>query len=388
MGGSRFAGLFIIAIPLIIALVIAFTGSKKLKIQEIELNVQKRQRFERIRWIFNEQFPSSEIPVMLLRGTVLKDNTTGKKLLQLKFINTGEKEIKSVYATVSFIDDAGDMLADGSAIQAEYLDISCKRNGTFGQKRLLELGGVEVAHVRVAVNKIVFSDSSVWRAGQETEPSKPAKVTLLKNVLPPELQNEVSEDTVCKPEVLGSGLWRCTCGCLVADGDSCSNCQRTFTRAQEDTSIDKLEQQLQKKAAGLKQRESDSTAKKEKSKKYVTQLAFATLALYFGIFAFMEEALLAVYAISCMASMIATSVLIRRARSDGGIKDGNSITKVVKIQEITALISVVSCALNILLHLSRILFIIPILLYFIQLPLAQRWLPKIKEKLSKYKRPQ
>ena len=249
--------IMIIIGPLVAALVIAFAGSRKLRIQDIELNVHKGKRFERIRWIFNEQLPVEPIPVMFQRGAVLRDKKTGKNLLQLKFINTGTKEIKSVYAAVNFIDDAGDIVADGSTIKAEYLDVNCEGKGTFGQKQLLELGDIGAIHIRVEFNKVVFADGTVWRAGQIAEAPRFAKITFLKNTLPPELQSAVGEDTICKPEILGNGLWRCSCGCLVADGESCTSCQRTLSQAQRATDIRELEQRVKEKAAEAEQEKLD-----------------------------------------------------------------------------------------------------------------------------------
>lgn len=126
--------LSIIFSPLIISLIIAFTGPKKAGIPGIELNIRKKQWFERIIWIFNEQFPANDCPVMFLRGAVLKDKTTGKNLLQLKFINAGTQTIKSAYAAIDFIDDAGDIKANGTTIQAEYLDVNCASGGYFRSK--------------------------------------------------------------------------------------------------------------------------------------------------------------------------------------------------------------------------------------------------------------
>lgn len=126
--------LSIIFSPLIISLIIAFTGPKKAGIPGIELNIRKKQWFERIIWIFNEQFPANDCPVMFLLGAVLKDKTTGKNLLQLKFINSGTQTIKSAYAAIDFIDDAGDIKANGTTIQAEYLDVNCASGGYFRSK--------------------------------------------------------------------------------------------------------------------------------------------------------------------------------------------------------------------------------------------------------------
>lgn len=153
--------LSIIFSPLIISSIIAFSGPKKADILGIELNVRKKQRFERIRWIFNEQFPVNDCPVIFLHGAVLKDKTTGKNLLQLKFINSGTQTIKSANAAIDFIDDAGDIKANGTTIQAEYLDINCTSGDTFGQKQLLDLGDIGALHIVMTYSKVVFTDGMV-----------------------------------------------------------------------------------------------------------------------------------------------------------------------------------------------------------------------------------
>lgn len=224
-------------IPIIVSLVIAFAGSKKIQIAEIELNKYKRKRFERIRWILNEQLPNNDCPIIFLRGAVLRDKPTGRNMLQLKFLNVGMMAVKSVCASVNFIDDAGDIIANGSTIQADYLDINCESNDVFGQKQLLDLGDIGAIHICIIFSKVVFTNGTVWRAEQYSKIQSPAKLTWLRNTLPPELQNEISEELICKPEILSIGLWRCSCGCLADNGASCPNCQKTFEQAPDETSI-------------------------------------------------------------------------------------------------------------------------------------------------------
>ena len=347
--------LSIIFSPLIISFIIAFSGPKKADIPGIELNVRKKQWFERVRWIFNEQFPANDCPVMFLRGAVLKDKTTGKNLLQLKFINSGTQIIKSTYAAIDFIDDAGDIIANGTTIQAEYLDVNCASGDTFGQKQLLDLGDIGALHIVITYSKVVFTDGTVWRAGTDRQVSRPIPVTLLKNVLPSELQNEVSEETLCKPETLGGGLWRCTCGCLVrtAGGDACPNCQQTFGQAQESASVSVLEKRKQKKITEQEQKALDKKVAKTESNRYIKQLIFAIISLYIGIpciffnidYAYRlsvissggAELLPLICAMLSSISLIATALLVQRARKDGGIKEPQSARKLVKIQGITAL---------------------------------------------------
>ena len=382
-----FIGFFVLP-TLIASLIIAFAGSKKLKIPNLELNIHKRQRFERIRWLFNEYIPSNEIPVLFQRGAVLKDSHTGKNQLQLKFINISPKQIKSAYATISFIDDAGDIMANGSTIQAEYLDVNCERNGTFGQKQLLELGAIGATHISVVFSKVVFVDGTVWRAGKDTHPQKPAKVTLLKSTLPPELQNVVEEEVICKPEILTNEIWRCTCGCLADNGDYCSNCHRTYEKAQEDTSVNTLKKQLQKRIAKQEQEALDEEIAKQKSKGYSIQFVFAILTLFFSStvtseLTYTAGLLSAIYIILCCISSIATSILMRKAREDK-LKDEESLRKTVRIQGATALISGILSVLIILMCPTVFIYAIPNIVYCFQLPLARNLLSKYLGKVKKH----
>lgn len=338
--------------PLLVSLLIAFAGVKKANLPGIELNKYKRERFERVRWIFNEQIPSADCPVMFLRGAVLKDKLTGKNMLQLKFINMGTQTVRSAYAAIHFFDDAGDVIAKDSTIQAEYLDINCASKDFFGQKQLLELGEIGASHIAVVYSKVVFADGTVWRAQADPQEAKPVTATLLKNILPPELQGELGEREICKPETLENGLWRCTCGCLVrtADGDSCPNCRQTLVQAQEAASIRSLERRKQQNIAKQKPLDKKLTKKQVRS-----QFVFAAIALYvglamlfiscirhrdyasfLGLYRIEEYALLSfilAYGFDCI-SLIATALLVRTV---GQNEKTNMLSgPAVKVQGITA----------------------------------------------------
>lgn len=116
----------------------------------------------------------------------------------------------------------------------------------------------------------------------------------MKNVLLPELQNEVSEETLCKPKILGGGLWRCTCGCLVrtAGGDACPNCQQTFGQAQESASVSVLGKRKQQRIAEQEQAALDEQVAKKQAKNYTAQFVLSVIALYLGTaisYAFVSE---------------------------------------------------------------------------------------------------
>lgn len=233
---------------------------------------------------------------------------------------------------------------------------------TFGQKQLLDLGDIGAIHIVITYNKVVFTDGTVWRAGTDSQVPRPIPVTLLKSVLPPELQNEVSEETLCKPETLGGGLWRCTCGCLVrtADGDTCPNCQQTFEQAQETASVIVLEKRNRERIAEQEQAALDEQVAKKQTKNYVAQFVLSVIALYLGTvisFAFVSEMVadkmeihigilqniilvlyFGIYIWGGCISLIATTYLVRMRRKDGKIREDTSSRKVIKIQGITALL--------------------------------------------------
>lgn len=99
-------------------------------------------------------------PAIILAGNLLKDNQTGKTLIQLKIKSISEKTIKAVTVLIHALDTAG-MPLEGDA-EHEYLDLNVNQGEEFGQKTPVMLPNPSTRGFTLEVVKVVFADYSIW----------------------------------------------------------------------------------------------------------------------------------------------------------------------------------------------------------------------------------
>ncbi len=168
-------------------------------------------------------------PVIISAGALLKDNTTGKVLAQLKIKNISEKELKAVTVKISPKDTTGKPL--GEEVTYQYLDLKVERDAEFGSKTPVELPDDSTRGFSVKVAEAIYSDnSSAELKDVEWEPlSEP--VPLEKELADYELlrQYRINYGEDCKYRIKEEkDLWICTCGAINREGeDRCHKCKRT-----------------------------------------------------------------------------------------------------------------------------------------------------------------
>ena len=89
------------------------------------------ERYSRL-FSLGENLHTDGLPVVIAAGALLKDNTSGKVLAQIKLRNISDKTIKSVKVRINAIDTAGSALEGVDSFS--YLDLSAKNGDTFGHK--------------------------------------------------------------------------------------------------------------------------------------------------------------------------------------------------------------------------------------------------------------
>ena len=67
------------------------------------------ERYSRL-FSLGENLHTDGLPVVIAAGALLKDNTSGKVLAQIKLRNISDKTIKSVKVRINAIDTAGSAL--------------------------------------------------------------------------------------------------------------------------------------------------------------------------------------------------------------------------------------------------------------------------------------
>lgn len=100
-------------------------------------------------------------PVLISAGALLKDNNTGKVLVQLKLRNISEQVIKSVKIKVNAYDTAGGSLR--GVEDFSYLDLAVERDGEFGSKMPIVLPDNTTRSVSVEILSVVFENGEVYQ---------------------------------------------------------------------------------------------------------------------------------------------------------------------------------------------------------------------------------
>lgn len=115
-------------------------------------------RYKQVKLYQNFKFyPTS--PVDILKGAIYIDNITNNAVFQLKFINTQDKYIKSVYITVVGYDELGQELETKEYL---YLDLNINKGQEFGTEQLKELSNNSIRNINVTVDKVIYVDNQIW----------------------------------------------------------------------------------------------------------------------------------------------------------------------------------------------------------------------------------
>ena len=173
-----------------------------------------------------ENLYSNGSPIVVMAGSLLKDNDTGRILAQVKFKNISTKAIKAVKVSINAYD------VSNSAVEGikeyQYLDLNAGRNVEFGQKTAVYLPDENTRSYSVSVASVIFSDNTIWEAPQDCTWSELPKQELLTSVLEKGLVEqyirETNSDSKYKP-IEYQNLWLCSCGGLNHQEEkNCSVC--------------------------------------------------------------------------------------------------------------------------------------------------------------------
>ena len=103
-------------------------------------------------------------PVIVSAGNLLKDNQTGKVLVQLKIKNISNNTIKAATVVIHALDTIGKAL-DGD-VEQEYLDLSATQGEEFGQKVAIALPNASTRGFSIEVKQVVFTDNRMGAASR------------------------------------------------------------------------------------------------------------------------------------------------------------------------------------------------------------------------------
>ena len=184
-------------------------------------------RYTRVFTLPNDLYAEG-CPLMISAGALLKDNQTGRMLVQLKIKNIGTKRVKAAKVCIQPMDIVGAPLGDEVAYK--YLDLNAGRDEEFGQKTLIPLPDNEARAYTVRVSEVAFEDNATWTG--DTAPVQLGAPKTLSDVLrDPELIKQYKlkygADAAYEPKEQ-LDLWYCTCGALNHKGEECHQCGLTL----------------------------------------------------------------------------------------------------------------------------------------------------------------
>lgn len=157
-------------------------------------------------------------PVVIQAGSLLKDNKTGKVLVQLKFQNISPQIVKALTVRILAEDIYGKMVEGVEEYQ--YLDLNVARNDSFGQKVAIPMPSSEARTFSCQCLSAVFVDGEVWRCDSNARWNSLPQALTLNKQLGAELAEQYQRDTTPRAEFVPAAfgdLWRCTCGSLNND---------------------------------------------------------------------------------------------------------------------------------------------------------------------------
>ena len=112
------------------------------------------ERYTRL-YSLQENLYQEGSPILISAGALLKDNSTGKLLVQLKFRNISNYVINAVKVKINAFDPAGTELKGIESFS--YLDLSVEEDGEFGQQKPLPLPDVTTRSFSVEILYVTYS---------------------------------------------------------------------------------------------------------------------------------------------------------------------------------------------------------------------------------------
>lgn len=218
------------------------------------------ERYSRL-FALPDELYAKGAPAVIAAGALLKDNQTGRVLAQLKLRSIADKKIKAATVVIRPVDTAGEAL--GGEVTHQYLDLSARRDGEFGQKEPVVMPDASTRGFSAELTEVIFEDNTKWQGTAEPwAPLKPSDTleTICRGDA--ELMKQFRMKYGVRSRVAFArdrDLWRCTCGALNhEDEDTCHVCSVAAAKLAEPVDLASLKTASDERV---------TTAKRKKRKK-------------------------------------------------------------------------------------------------------------------------
>lgn len=160
------------------------------------------------------------------KGALLKDNRNDKNILQLQFLNIGNKQVKAVYVAIECLSIEDELL---ETVDFEYLDLAVKYGDVFGSNIPVVLNNSSCRKFNFGIRKILYEDSSVMLDGKMEELPVYDDLNDLGNLKDQFVREVKAIDYRIKPLIKpteSQWCWYCTCGSVnYCENKKCGKCK-------------------------------------------------------------------------------------------------------------------------------------------------------------------
>ena len=152
-----------------------------------------------------------------------------RNFITASLVNVSSKVVKSLYLDIDCYDDANDFI--GRTASLPITNVMAPAGGNFGSENELVIDYLNASRVEININKVVFADSTVWRAEGTESPRVP--IPTQKKIEESENFEQILRECegVTTPKFLpifSDHIWLCTCGAVNEnDSDFCLGCKST-----------------------------------------------------------------------------------------------------------------------------------------------------------------
>ena len=179
-------------------------------------------------------------PVLIEAGALLKDNSSGRVLAQLKFKNLSDKIINCLTVKINTYDSADRLLETNIVYQ--YLDIRAARYCEFGSNIPIYLKDSSVRSFKISIKEVIFDDKSVLDLSEKIFESVPRQELLVNKIKNPEVLKQYKIETCSDNQYVPErykDLYRCSCG-FISKEEICPFCGSDFHKIADLLNVENL----------------------------------------------------------------------------------------------------------------------------------------------------
>ena len=220
-----------------------------------------------------EQLYIENAPVIIVAGALLKDNKTDNVLVQLKFQNIEEKQIKALTVQIIPLDIKNEKIEE--KIEYQYLDLNEERDVYFGSNVPIMISNNNARSFEVGVTEVIFKDNTEWKHEYTSwdilEKPQLLENTLKSSELVKQYKMTYGQDSIytLKKE---KRIWYCACGALNHENEkTCHKCMKNLDKLESfnlseletDVKVRLQEEQKQREKAREELRQNEIKKKKQ-----------------------------------------------------------------------------------------------------------------------------